>query len=284
MKKKFKELLFDYIIIALGTAIYSAAVAFLLEPARVSPGGLTGIAVVVHDALGFPTGLSVLILNIPLILLGFKVFGGSFIIKTAVSVFLTSFYLDIFETIENPLSLDMIISSLFGGVLLGCGLGLVMSRGSTTGGVDIAVKLINKKYKSIPVGRIFLMIDSAVILLAATVYANIETALYSVIAVFISSHMVDMVLYGREHGRIFFIITDKGKEIKELILSEAKRGVTVLRAEGGYTGKEKSVLVCAARLGEIKNIRRLIFDTDRSAFFFIANVSEITGEGFDSGV
>lgn len=284
LKIKFKELVFDYIIIAIGTAIYSAAVCFLLEPARISPGGLTGVAVILHDTLGLPTGVSVLVLNIPLIFLGLRNFGGGFIIKTAVSVFLTSLYLELFESIGTPFSLDMVISSVFGGILLGVGLGLVMVRGSTTGGVDIAVKLINKKYKKIPVGRLFLMIDSAVILSAAIVYSNIETALYSVIAVFVSSHMVDMLIYGKDHGRIFFIVTDKGKEIKDLILSEAKRGVTVVRAEGGYTGNEKTVLVCAARLGEIKNIRRMIFDTDRSAFFFIANVSDINGEGFDSGV
>ncbi len=284
LKTKFKDLIFDYIVIALGTAVYSAAVCFLLEPAKVSPGGLTGVAVILHDTLGLPTGASVLVLNIPLILLGFRNFGGGFIIKTAVSVFLTSLYLDLFESIYIPFSLDMVISSVFGGILLGVGLGLVMARGSTTGGVDIAVKLINKRYKKIPVGRLFLAIDSAVILSAAIVYSNIETALYSVIAVFISSHMVDMLIYGKDHGRIFFIVTDKGKEIKDLILSEAKRGVTVVRAEGGYTGNEKTILVCAARLGEIKNIRRMIFDTDRSAFFFIANVSDINGEGFDSGV
>lgn len=284
MKLKFKEILFDYILIALGTAVYAAAVTFLLEPAQVSPGGLTGVAVILHDTLALPTGISVLVLNIPLIFLGLKNFGGSFIVKTAVSVFLTSLFLDLFESLQNPFSFDMVISSVFGGILLGCGLGIVMSRGSTTGGVDIAVKLINKKYRALPMGRIFLIIDSAVILMAAVVYANIETALYSVIAVFISSHMVDILLYGKDHGRIFFIVSEKGSEIKEQILSQAKRGVTVIKAQGGYTGNEKTVLVCAARLGEIKNIRRIIFSTDRSAFFFVANVSDINGEGFDTTV
>lgn len=276
-------MVFDYILIAVGTAVYAAAVCFLLEPAQISPGGLTGVAVILHDTLELPTGVTVLVLNIPLIFLGLKVFGGGFIIKTAVSVFLTSLYIDLFEAFGGLFLLDKVISSVFGGILLGVGLGLVMSRGSTTGGIDIAVKLINKRYKRIPVGRLFLMIDSAVILSAAIVYSNIETALYSVVAVFISSHMVDMLLYGKDNGRIFFIVSDKGTEIKELILSKIGRGVTVIRAEGGYTGNEKTVLVCAARLGEIKNIRRMIFDTDKSAFFFIANVSDINGEGFDSG-
>ncbi len=282
MKFKFKELLADYIIIAIGTAIYSAAVSFLLEPAQVSPGGLTGIAVILHDISGFPTGLSVLVLNIPLIILGFINFGGSFIVKTAVSVFLTSFYLDLFDSLIKPFEFDMIISSVFGGILLGFGLGIVMLRGATTGGVDIAVKLINKKFKKMPMGRLFLIIDSSVILLAAIAYANFQTALYSVIAVFISSHIIDILLYGRENGRIFFIISDKGEEIKEALISKANRGVTLIRAEGGYTGNEKTVLVCAARVSQIRNIRRLIYQTDKKAFFFIANVSEIGGEGFDS--
>lgn len=281
LKNKIKETVFDYVTIMLGTAIYSAAVCFILEPAKVSPGGITGIAVILHDTLSVPTGVSVLLLNIPLIILGFMNFGSGFIIKTAISVFLTSLYLDAFEMMGRIFTFDMVISSIFGGILLGLGLGLVMLRGSTTGGVDIAVKLINKKNKKLPIGKLFLMIDSLVILTAALVYRNIETALYSVIAVFISSHIVDLVLYGKEEGRIFFIITENGDSLKREILSSAGRGVTLIKAEGGYTGSEKTVLMCAARASEIKKIRRIIFDNDMNAFFFVANVSGINGEGFD---
>lgn len=281
LKEKIKELVFDYIIIAIGSCIFSAAVCFFLEPSEITPGGLTGVAVVLHDTLNMPTGVTVLILNIPLVLLGFRAFGGGFIIKTAFSVFLTSVFLDIFESLPNPFSFDTIIASIFGGILLGLGLGLVMLRGSTTGGVDIAVKLLGTKYKKIPMGRFFLIIDSAVILFAALVYANIETALYSVIAIFLSSQAVDLLIYGKDDGRIFFIVTEKAETLKREIFSAANRGVTLLSAKGGYTGDEKTVLICAARVGEIKRIRRTVFESDPKAFFFIANVSEINGEGFD---
>ncbi len=284
LKKKLKELIFDYIIIAVGTGIYSAAVAFLLEPSHITPGGLTGIAVIFHDAFKIPTGLSILVLNIPLIFAGLKVFGGEFIIKTAVSVMLTSFYIEIFESFSADFSFDIILSSVFGGATLGLGLGLVMSRGSTTGGIDIAVKLINRKFKALAIGRLFLIIDSFVILLAAIVYSNIETALYSIIAIFLSTQVIDMLLNERNFGRIFFIITEKGEEIKNEIISSAKRGVTLMRAEGGYTGGEKTVIICAASIGDVKRIRRIIFQKDKKAFFFVANVNDINGEGFDRGV
>lgn len=276
-----KEIIFDYILIAVGTGIYSAAVAFLLEPAEITPGGLTGVAVILHDSFGLPTGLSVLVLNIPLIVAGLKVFGGEFIIKTAVSVMLTSFYIEIFESMSAIFSFDIILSALFGGAILGLGLGIVMSRGSTTGGVDIAVKLINRKFKNLAIGRLFLIIDSFVILLAAIVYTNIETALYSVIAIFLSSQVIDTFLSDRNLGRIFFIITEKGAEIKRELLHSANRGVTELEGWGGYTGKAKSVLICAASIPEVKTIRRIILENDAKAFYFVANVNNIYGEGFD---
>ena len=156
-----------------------------------------------------------------------------------------------------------------------------MSRGSTTGGVDIAVKLINRKFKNLAIGRLFLIIDSFVILLAAIVYTNIETALYSVIAIFLSSQVIDTFLSDRNLGRIFFIITEKGAEIKRELLHSANRGVTELEGWGGYTGKAKSVLICAASIPEVKTIRRIILENDAKAFYFVANVNNIYGEGFD---
>jgi uncharacterized membrane-anchored protein YitT (DUF2179 family) len=282
--KRIRELIFDYIFIALGTGIYSAAVALLLEPAEITPGGLTGVAVVFNDIFSLPTGLTIIVLNLPLIVAGLKVFGGNFIIKTAVSVMLTSFYVEFFESMSHFFNFDIILSSVFGGALLGLGLGIVMSRGATTGGIDIAVKLINKRFKCLAIGRLFLLFDSAVIILAAIVYANIETALYSIIAIFLSSQIIDMLLNERNLGRIFFIITEKGEEIKTAILTLANRGVTITKAYGGYTGNEKSVLICAAYISEVKTIRRIILENDPKAFFFVANVNDINGEGFDRGL
>lgn len=282
--KRIRELIFDYIFIALGTGIYSAAVALLLEPAEITPGGLTGVAVVFNDIFSLPTGLTIIVLNLPLIVAGLKVFGGDFIIKTAVSVMLTSFYVEFFESMSHFFNFDIILSSVFGGALLGLGLGIVMSRGATTGGIDIAVKLINKRFKGLAIGRLFLLFDSAVIILAAIVYANIETALYSIIAIFLSSQIIDMLLNERNLGRIFFIITEKGEEIKTAILTLANRGVTFTKAYGGYTGNEKSVLICAAYISEVKTIRRIILENDPKAFFFVANVNDINGEGFDRGL
>ena len=284
LKKRFREMILDFAVIILGSALFAAAVSFILEPAEITPGGLTGLAVILHDSLNFPTGATLFILNIPLVMLGFGAFGGDFIFKTAFSVGLTSLFLDLFEKMTNPFSFDMIIAAIFGGLLLGLGLGLVMLRGATTGGIDIAVKLLGAKYKKIPMGRFFLIIDSVIVVIAALVYSNIETALYSIIAIFLSSHIIDLLLYGKDSGRIFFIITEKEALIREALLSAANRGVTLIKAEGGYTGKDKTILICAARVGEIKRIRKMIFEKDKKAFFFIANVSEINGEGFDSGM
>lgn len=281
VKLKKYEIIFDFLFITLGSAVFSAAVAFLLEPAEITPGGLTGISVIFNKLFYLPTGVTLSLLNIPLILLGLKKLGLGFVLKTALSVVLTSVFLDLFEGMKNPFNFDIMISAIFGGILLGTGLGVVMLRGASTGGVDIAVKLINRRYRTIPLGRLFLIIDSVIIIFAAAVYSNIETALYSAIAIFISSQTIDLLLYGNTGGRIFFIITEKEDEMRKTILASANRGATLIHAEGGYTGNVKSLVLCAARVGQIKKIRRLVLECDPKAFFFIANVSEINGEGFD---
>lgn len=279
--KRIKELVFDYILISVGSAVFSAAVAFVLEPAEITPGGLTGVSVIFNKLFHLPTGVTLTLLNIPLILLGLKKLGLGFVLKTALSVLQTSVFLDLFERVQNPFDFDIMISAIFGGILLGTGLGVVMLRGATTGGVDIAVKLINRKYRFVPIGRLFLIIDSTIIIFAAAAYSNIETALYSVIAIFISSQTLDLLLYGNEGGRIFFIITEKGDEVRRAIIGLANRGVTLMKVTGGYTDRAKTLVLCAARVGQIKQIRRLVLESDPKAFFFIANVSEINGEGFD---
>lgn len=180
--------------IALGSLLYSVAVAFILEPAEISPGGITGIAVIIHKAIGIPSGVIISLLNIPLIILGFIHFGGGFIIKTAVCVLMASSFLNTFEILDFSHGINPLICGLVGGLALGGGIGLIMSRNSTTGGVDIAVKLLNKKSTKYSIGSLFLIIDTIVIVIATAYYKNYTTAIYSTLAVFISSVTIDRIL------------------------------------------------------------------------------------------
>lgn len=279
--KKIKEVCIDLLFFVCGCAAYAAAAQWLLYPARVSPGGVTGIAAVLFYLTELPMGLSVLVLNIPLLIAGFRGFGGGFIFKTAVSVLFVSFFLELAETFPISLTTDPILSSVFGGLLSGVGLSLVMLRGATTGGADIAVKLINKRRKNLSVGRLFFYIDGFVIALSAVVYRNVETALYSVVAIFVSAKVMDALLYGNQSGRIFFIITRSGEELKNTIMERSGRGVTMIPAVGGYSGGQLNLLLCAVRNSEMNRLRQTVLKSDPTAFFFIASAGDIAGEGFE---
>ena len=281
MKKvQIKELILDIIIIATGCVAYSVAVVLFLEPAKISPGGLTGIATLINYALDFPTGLTVFVLNIPLLIAGYFGFGGTFIVKTALSVALSSFLIDMIKAVFPPFNADTIICAIFGGILAGAGLSLVMLRGSTTGGIDIAVKLLNRRYNGISIGRLYLYLDGFIIVMAALVYGDIESALYTVLAIFLSSRIIDTFLYGNDSCRLFFIITDSPDELENEILGVLKRGVTEIKAIGGFSGGDKTLLMCVVRTNELALLKKIIQKSDSKAFYFITSVSDIYGNGF----
>lgn len=263
----------------LASIVYSLAVGIFLSPLKISPGGLTGIATAVNFMTDVPTGLILVFFNIPLIILGFIKFGGGFIFKTTVSVLFTSVFIDLAEAFLKSALTDKAVCSVFGGLLLGIGIGVTMLTGASTGGADIAVKLVNRRF-NISIGRAFLIIDGAVIIFASIIYGDIQSALYSVITIFVSSKTVDIILYGNNDAKALFIISERREELSKLITEKAERGVTLLSALGGYTGKSKNVLLCVARNNEINLIRKAIINTDPSAFFFIVSVGDVIGKGF----
>lgn len=280
MKKKFISEAIDILFFAAGSFIYSAAVTVFLSPNEISPGGFTGIAAIVNYLLGIPTGLMLIILNVPLIIIAFIKFGKGFIFKTGIAIFTVSVFLDISEAFLKKLYMDRILASLFGGILLGLGLSLVLLKGATTGGVDIIAKLINRKFPHITMGRIILASDAFVIILASLVYGNVETALYSVVAMYASSKVMDAVLYGSDKGKIIYAITSKPDEICKTINAKLQRGVTKLSVVGGYTGESRVMLMCTVRIHEVSAVHSIIYEFDKNAFMVVSDAGEIIGEGF----
>ena len=280
MKNK-KQIFFDFISIVLSGALYGFAFIFFIEPAKISPGGASGIAAIVHYLISkVPTGVVILVINMPLFLSGFKKFGKGFIVKSFFATLSMSFFIDLFEKILPRYNGERIISSLFAGVLVGVSLSIVLLRGYTTGGMDIAVKLIIRKKPFLPFGRIMLMFDGVIVLLASIVYRDVETALYSIIMLFASSKVIDRLIYGAEKGKLLLVITDKSKQLSQNIMRKSGRGVTVVPAFGGYTKNQKDLLFCASRIQEVSKIRNVIKETDENAFIIIAEVGEILGYGF----
>ncbi len=279
MKKQKSGLLLDIAIWILGSSIYSVAVAVLLEPNQISPGGFTGIATLIYELSGIPSGTVVLILNIPLLIIQYKKLGSGSIIKTAAATFILSVTLNIAEILP-PYKIDGVLASVFGGIAAGFGLSLVLARGATTGGVDVIAKLVNIKHGHLSVGRIILVFDFAVVIASAVVYGNIQSALYSLLAIYASSNIIDRVLYGADKGKIFFIITKNSEKVSSAVFQSIGRGITAVGAKGAYTNEDKTVLICAVRINEAANLLKAVKSADNTAFVIIGDVGEIVGQGF----
>ena len=280
MSKAIKRMVFDLLWYTMGSFIYSSAVTMFISQNKFSPGGFTGIATVLNHLLNLPSGFFLLLLNVPVLVLGFIKFGGYFIAKTTVATVILSFSLTVTDLVLPAFEIDRILAAVFGGILMGLGLSIIMLRGATTGGVDIIAKLINKKSRHLTMGRIILIFDAFVILLATVVYRNIESALYSVVSIYATSIIMDMLLYGGDKGKIIYIVSDFSKEICNDINNLLGRGVTILSAKGGYTGKEKTMLFCTVRRHQVSAVYEISDKYDKNAFIVISDAGEIIGEGF----
>ena len=237
MRSRVKKTTVDILYFFAGAIIYSVSVNMFLSPNGISPGGFTGVAAVINHITNIPTGTMLFIFNIPILILGYIKMGGVFILKTSFVTVLVSLSLDISASLSPIIRADGILVSMFGGILMGIGLSLILLRGATTGGIDIIAKFVNRKYRHLSVGKIILMADGIVILLNALVYKNAESALYSIVAMYMGTRLMDVLLYGADKGKIIYIITNSPDEICNEINHSVGRGVTKLSVIGGYTGE-----------------------------------------------
>ena len=280
MKKDLRKNVFDIIYFFVGAVVYSVAVNMFLSPNGISPGGFTGVAAVINHITQIPTGTMLFIFNIPVLILGFVKMGGMFILKTSFVTILVSLSLDISARLLPALKTDGILASMFGGILMGIGLSLILLRGATTGGIDIIAKLINKKYRHLSVGKIILMADGVVIVLNALVYRNAESALYSIIAMYMGTRLMDVLLYGADKGKIIYIVTTAPDDICREINHTVGRGVTKLSVVGGYTGESRTMLMCTVRVHEVGAVHDAVKRYNERAFIVVSDAGEIIGEGF----
>lgn len=276
--KKFK----DYLIILLGGVTYATSVVIFTSPNNIAPGGLTGIATLLNYLFAFPIGTFILIMNVPLFFLGYKVIGKGFLAKSIMGTVFASVFLDIFVLFMPAYEGDLMLASIFGGLLNGTGLALILCRGGSTGGTDIIAALIHRKVPHISMGYIILVFDVAIIALATIVYNSIESGLYAVISIFVSTKIIDIIIYGtsRNNGKLMFIITKKHQEILPELLSKISRGVTVLDGEGGYSGMDIKVLMCAVRPEQVFKVNEISKNIDSNVFIIVTTAGTINGYGF----
>ncbi len=277
---KAEKLLTDIIYFILGAAVYSVAVNTFLYPSGISPGGFTGIATVINFLTTIPVGTLLFVLNAPILILGFIKIGGKFILKTAAIIIIFSVVLDLSAKILPVFKGDNTLSALFGGISMGFGLSLILLRGATTGGVDIIAKLINRKFRHLSVGKIIFISDFAVIILNSLIYKNVESALYSIVAIYVATRVMDLLICGADKGKIIYIITDKPDIICKKITDTVNRGVTKISVKGGYTSQPRTMIMCSVRINEVGPIIDIIKEYDEKAFSVITDATEILGNGF----
>lgn len=285
-KKRIIVFIFDVLMILLGTGVYAFGLYYFIEPINVAPGGVAGISIIINYLTELPVGVLNTVINIPIIIVGWKFLGKEFIWKTLLSlVSFTVFYDYLFAPI-TPYSEDVLLACLFGGVLIGVGLGIVFVKSGSTGGMDIINKLLNRKFQHIPLGKITLFTDLIVILISMVVFNSIETALYAIIVIFLSSQFIDIVVYGEDKGKFIYVFSSQYREISDSIVKNVGRGVTILNGEGAYTGDKKHIIACAVRNNEYQKVKRLVKEIDPKAFIVVSDTSEVVGNGFkpiDSG-
>ncbi|MGC9383336.1 MAG: YitT family protein [Kosmotogaceae bacterium] len=283
-KMNVKKNILDYFFVSAGSLITAIALASFLVPNNIVAGGVSGLAIIFYRTLGWWVGVQMLLYNIVLFAVAFIILGIGFGIKSIYSAVVLSFLVDLLQNINFPvfnaaeINDGMLLATIYGGALSGIGMGIVLWRGASTGGTDIGAMIINK-YLHIATGTGLLIIDSLITILALVVFGPI-VAMYGIITIFATGKTIDSILEGVEHTRTAYIMSDNYEKIREKILGELSRGVTVLEGQGGFTGEKRPVLMVTIRRREISQLRRIIKDTDSKAFTVTVNNAEVFGEGF----
>ena len=267
-------------IITLGAVIYALAFDWFVAPNQIAMGGVTGLAQIVNALVPvLPVGVLSILVNVPLFLGCWRLLGGRLLVSSLYAMAVSSLAIDVIAWMHTFPPMDPILATLYGGAGMGVGLGLVFSQGATTGGTDIIGKLLKLKLPWLPIGKLVMIPDMVVVILAAVVFGTVNAALYGLIQMYLLSKVMDMILYGWDTSRVAYIITDRWEETVQGLL-DMNRGVTLLQGKGAYTGAEKQVLLVAFRQREIVPIKRMLREIDPKAFFIVCDAHEILGEGF----
>jgi len=288
-----KEWFKVYSLIVAGTFIMAAGFVLFINPYKIVPGGVYGIAIVIHYLTegvfswwpaGIPIGLLGLTMDIPLTLLGLKILGPRFGIKTVFGFILTASFMDLltyFVGQDDPLQLgdQLLLASVFGGVMIGFGLGLVFRSRATSGGSDI-IAMIIKKYTGWPLGQLMIIVDSAIVLVGLAAFGDWKIPLYSWIVIFITGKVIDITLRGISYEKTMFIISDQYEEIRMKIIKDINRGGTVIKGQGLYSEKEKNLIYTTVSRREYQMLKDFIRDIDPKAFVTVIDANEVLGNGF----
>ena len=284
MKKSTNNIIIEFLGLIIGCMFMGVGLNMFLKPYTIAPGGLSGLSLVISKFTGLSVSTIMLLIGIPLLVFSIKILGKKDAIKTFIGMVILSGILEITAPLATiSVTQDVLLSAISGAILLGIGLGIVFSVDGSTGGTDLIALMVNRVIPSLPVSKCLTIIDGMVVLSAGIANGNIETGLYSAIALYIIVKVIDAIISGFDYSKAFMIITEDRDELKEAIVNDIKRGVTILDGKGGYTNNDKSILlVVVNNKKQDVSLKKLIKKVDPSAFIIVSDVHEVLGEGFKS--
>ena len=271
----------DYLWIALGSVLYSLSFDWFYVPNQIGFGGLTALGMILnHLSPAVPIGTVVLILNIPIFILGWKFLGGHTLVSSLFAMAATSVLVDLISAVYTFPPMDPMLAAIFGGVSLGLSLGIIFSKGATTGGTDLIARLLKLPFAWLPMGKLLLVVDLSMLLAVSVAFRSMESAMYGIIALYISTMVMDMVLYGLDQSKVAYIVTSNPRPLAAEIDKQLDRGTTFLHGEGSFTGQDRLVLMCAFKQRQIVPLKALVHEMDPEAFIIVCNAHEVLGQGF----
>lgn len=278
-EKKGIQVLCDILVCIIGSALVGTALSVFTIPNEIAPGGISGLSTALAYVLGVRVSVLSLVLNIPIMLAAYRLLGKRSFFYTLLSTALLSGFIELASFLPVYTG-NILIVAVYGGVLSGIGIGILFLRNITTGGTDLLALMLHKAFPNVPNGTILAVIDGIVVLIAVLVFRKIEVALTSVLTIYFSSKVIDLIAQGVDYAKVIYIVTDKGKELSAVLNSSTDRGNTVIKAFGGYTGAEKQLVITVTRRNVLAQTLRLIHATDPAAFTFVTDSTEVHGEGF----
>lgn len=279
-REKVREIATDILFDIFGGILYAAGIYSFASKAEFAPGGISGLAIIINHFTNIPIGICTLLLNVPVILICVRMLGKKFLFKSLCTMLISTVFMDAVFPLLPAYSGDPLMAALFAGALSGAGLGLVYSRGSSTGGTDFVIMSVRKKMPHLSIGTISVLVDGCVILLGGVVFGRIDAVLQGIMMTVVSTTVIDKITMGFVTGQVIFIITGKGTEISEQIMKETERGITAIKGVGMFTGKEKNILMCACSRAETVRIRTIAHKLDKAALVMVCPFDSVFGEGF----
>ena len=267
----------DIFWLLVGIVVMAVAFNVFLIPNRIAAGGISGLGIILLYLFNIPVGVTIFVANIPLLILSWRIIGARFVINSLIGAAALSLSIELLAFLP-PLTTDLLLASIYGGILVGIGVGIVFRAQGSSGGTALAARIINH-YFGLTIGQSFLIVDFLIIALAL-VFLDAEVALYALLALFVSSKVTDLVQEGLSFSKAALIISDNTREIAARVLTELERGATEIPAQGAFTGEERRTLLVVLSQQEVSRLKAIVQSTDPKAFVVISNVSEVLGEGF----